>query len=353
MSPSRPPHALLLHHLRLVLCALLWLFASTASSAAPAPVDALPDQASAITPAAGEALGHRPWAMVLCKFADVPAEPAPLSYHQQLFAGPAPSIADYWREASYGQLDLTGSVVRGWYTLPRPRAAYLTEPPPLTANLALLKSDCLAAADADLFYPSFAGVAMVFNAETDGAARGGCGQRTTLDGVEQVYGFTYLPSAQPLSVGLTIHEMSHAFCLGHSGSSYDTVENGGGPIGSTASLTALTPSFSKHVHPNAYHKQVLGWLPDARVVTVPWGTERAVDIERLANPGPQGALLVRVEHATAAHQYLTLETRLSAGYEAFQDTNPYLDRAGVVMHAIDTTRANGYARSGTAMAVDT
>lgn len=68
--------------------------------------------------------GSRPWVAVLCYAAD-PGDPPPSpdpEYYEQMLAGGGVSLASFWEEVSYGQLNLDGSVVYGWYTLPRPAA---------------------------------------------------------------------------------------------------------------------------------------------------------------------------------------------------------------------------------------
>ena len=41
-----------------------------------------------------------------------------------------PGLDHYWRELSFNNINLAGSVVRGWYTLPQPRSYYVHGTPP-------------------------------------------------------------------------------------------------------------------------------------------------------------------------------------------------------------------------------
>ena len=41
-----------------------------------------------------------------------------------------PGLDHYWREVSYNQMNVTGSNVVGWYTLPQPMS-YYCQPDPL------------------------------------------------------------------------------------------------------------------------------------------------------------------------------------------------------------------------------
>src|ERR671933_438704 len=64
--------------------------------------------------------GTQPLAVVLCKFSDKTNEPNPASYYQTMFSETGAGqngVYDYWKAVSYGQLDLTGTIVKGWYTL--------------------------------------------------------------------------------------------------------------------------------------------------------------------------------------------------------------------------------------------
>jgi hypothetical protein len=71
--------------------------------------------------------GPQPWVNVLCKFADVAAEPQSLSYFNGLLGEEAPGLGHYWREASYDQINILGSDSFGWYTLPKTAPQRQTE----------------------------------------------------------------------------------------------------------------------------------------------------------------------------------------------------------------------------------
>jgi hypothetical protein len=59
-----------------------------------------------------------PWAIVLCRFSDRPAVPQPPEYYEDLYTrNGTGGVADYWREVTFGRLDLTGSRVFGWLTM--------------------------------------------------------------------------------------------------------------------------------------------------------------------------------------------------------------------------------------------
>src|SRR5262249_24193408 len=61
-----------------------------------------------------------PWAVLLCKFKGISDEPQPKSFFEQLFCSQGAGMGgllDYWQKISYGNLDLSGSQVFGWFQL--------------------------------------------------------------------------------------------------------------------------------------------------------------------------------------------------------------------------------------------
>ena len=65
--------------------------------------------------------GSIPWSVLLCKYSDRAAEPqAPAFFRDFLTQAGAGQggAADYWRDVSGGAIDLAGSTVQGWYTMP-------------------------------------------------------------------------------------------------------------------------------------------------------------------------------------------------------------------------------------------
>ncbi|MGO9335135.1 MAG: Ig-like domain-containing protein [Acidimicrobiales bacterium] len=64
--------------------------------------------------------GHYPVAFILCDFDDWHYEPNSIAYYQKLWtqqnkAGVFSSLADYFHDVSFGQMDLKGSKVLGWF----------------------------------------------------------------------------------------------------------------------------------------------------------------------------------------------------------------------------------------------
>jgi hypothetical protein len=62
--------------------------------------------------------GPLPFALVLCGFTDMPDLGIPRSTFEDFIAGTGTGgMADYWKDASHGSIDLTGSKVFGWYQM--------------------------------------------------------------------------------------------------------------------------------------------------------------------------------------------------------------------------------------------
>jgi hypothetical protein len=77
-----------------------------------------------LVPSGSAISGSQKWAIVLCNFSNQTAQPNPLSYYQQMFQGTGTSNldwVDYWRDNSYGNLDVSATTVTGWHTLPETR----------------------------------------------------------------------------------------------------------------------------------------------------------------------------------------------------------------------------------------
>ena len=118
-----------------------------------------PPPGSAIPAAEADCLlcGPQAWVTVLCRFADATdVTPYPVSHYEEVME----SLDPYWQEVSYGNINLTGSVVVGWYNLPQPQSYYQEGDKDLTG-------DCATAADVDVFSPDFDGINIVFNRNFD------------------------------------------------------------------------------------------------------------------------------------------------------------------------------------------
>src|SRR5258705_7302067 len=131
---------------------------------------------------AGSALalsGKQPLVVVLCKFTDQTDEPRNVQYFQDLFsetgAGES-NVFDFWRDVSYGNLDLTGTVVKGWYTAPKTAAQFnvLSRPDQIDT--------CATQADNEVDFSKFAGVVVLTNHTNFNGPLFGGGPPTPING---------------------------------------------------------------------------------------------------------------------------------------------------------------------------
>jgi len=267
----------------------------------------------------GAQIGAHPYVTILCKFSDIADEPYPMSTYKQWTTGTtSPSLDHYWRELSFGKMNVSGSALSGWYTLPYPLSHYGTGWPDL--DLDGLARDCTSAADPDVDFPRFWGINMQFNGNIK-ASLGGS-YTLTADGQTKTYGMTWLYPWNSLAD--YAHEDAHTLGLMHSGSStgrgsgWDVLSSGG------------------PVHTISYNKDLLGWIPPARKLTVGPNTTQTITLERLALPGTGNFLMAVIPIARAPGQFYTVEARRRVGYDAgVSGESEGIPGDAVVLHRVD------------------
>lgn len=103
--------------------------------------------------------GTQPVLVVLCNFSNQTQQPRPVSFFEDMYgaAGAGDLGAfDYWKDVSYGNLDVTGTEVKGWYTLPITRDTWVGY------DRGQKWQSCAQAADPDVDYTRFEGVIAIF-----------------------------------------------------------------------------------------------------------------------------------------------------------------------------------------------
>jgi hypothetical protein len=127
--------------------------------------------------------------------------------------------------------------------------------------------------------------------------------------------------------------MGHAFGLPHStwpgdyeGDVYDNYYD---------VMSKATSGLQNHpiflelaAHPNAYHKDLLGWIPAAQKYDLPAGRTRTLTLERSAVPVTDDYRMIKIP--VTGGRFYTVEARRKVGYD---------QKDAVIIHEVDPQRA--------------
>jgi hypothetical protein len=166
-----------------------------------------------------------PWAIVLCRFSDLPVVPQTPDYYRDLYTrNGTGGLCDYWHTVSLNTLDLTGSQVFGWFTMNHASSEVgKLHFPNDRSTLVQWGLDTAAANQVNL--ARFRSVLIVQNFGVDHGAAG--------NGVLIVH-----QDAALCEFGFIAHEMGHGFGLPHSNSANpDMVYGDGWDVMSFATTT--------------------------------------------------------------------------------------------------------------------
>ena len=116
--------------------------------------------AHAPAPAMAALTGQHPVVVALCNFSNQTVQPNPPSYYERMFSDAGNGelgALDYWRDISYGNFGVSGTVVKGWYTLGVTRDTW-----GYTYNRGQKWSSCAEKAKADVNLSNYQDVIVVF-----------------------------------------------------------------------------------------------------------------------------------------------------------------------------------------------
>ena len=231
--------------------------------------------------------GSQPWVTLLCKFADSSTtEPENLNY----FEDELDLMDDYWREVSYENINLVGSVEQDWETMAQDRIDYLDDPATHfvghTLNWDEIAADCADAHDANVFFPDFDGINFIFNQPLDGYSWGGGVDLTNDVILPKSYDATWMSPGGWGNQDVLGQEMGHGFGLPHSSGPYTATYDSQWDVQS-AGGTCDVPDADFNclgVHTVSVHKDALGWIDAADIYNADASDDQEVFIERLADP---------------------------------------------------------------------
>lgn len=263
-------------------------------------------------------MAKKPFAVILCKFSDQPQEPRTPGFYRNCFtemgAGTGGAF-DYWRDVSFGHLDLTGSKVFGWFTMNNHKVQDL---PGLGRNSFVSWGIDTARLNGVDLSPFF-GIIVVFNVVTDSGASGG---------VQMVLG--YKPNEW--SPTFNSHEMGHLFGLDHSfGTGPTSCGSGDSRPGAYCDRWDIMSAMNVWTFSNALggngpglnapYLDKLGCIPPNRIWTPPHpdfaGT---ITLAALNHPEAHGPLMIKIPRSSgpnpSVNSTYTVEFRQKTGWDA-------------------------------------
>ncbi|MFD0359517.1 M6 family metalloprotease domain-containing protein [Streptomyces sp. NPDC127110] len=267
--------------------------------------------------------------MLFVDFPDAPAAEKAAGRHDAY--RPA---ADWYRTASYGQLDLKIDPLLRWVRMPKASTAYGMEPGYSAATHAAYITDALTAAKAadpalDLSGRPIVYVVATLSAgeiDTRATAAYVAGEPVKAGPDEILTAATFFGDDEHHKYRVVVHESGHLFGLP------DLYPSAGGGNGAyVGEYDVMAEETGRHPDFLAWHKHKLGWLTPAQVhcVRTPGTTEHHLSPVETA-PGVK-AVVIPTGKTTA----LAAEVRARTGVDA------EACRTGVLVYSVDTAAGTG------------
>lgn len=316
------------------------------------PARTRPDTFGEVRREAAPVLGTRRAIVLLVDFSDVPATRTQAHFQDLLFSSGTSangSMRDFFREASYGKLDVTGQVAgaggptAGWFRAPRPKSFYTdgnygfgSHP----KNAQGLVEDVLQLADGHVDFSTFDNdgdgtvEALVVVCAGSGAEQtGDVGDLwshkwgispQTRDGKKIS---TYFMAPEDGRVGVMAHELGHLL-MGWP-DLYDTdYSSAGTGAWDLMAGGSWNGGGNRPAHPTAWCKARAGWITP----TVVWNASRSVTIAPYARQATAYKLPVG---SAASTEYFLVSNRQQTGFDSDIPGEGLL-----IEHVDDTQQAN-------------
>ncbi len=315
------------------------------------PARTRPDTLTAPKAHLGPTVGNRRVVVLLVDFPDAVAQESPQRFLDLLFSQGTQSpgsMRDFFHEASYGQLDVDGTVngsggpTQGWYRAPRPKSYYTNGEfgfDDYPRNVQRLVEDILDQASGDVDFSDY-------DADADGDVEAlvlicaGQGAEQTGDKNDiwshkweiapQVRnGVTisrYFMAPENGRVGVMAHELGHLL-MGWP-DLYDTdYSSAGTGIWDLMAAGSWNDGGDRPAHPTAWCKLQAGWISP----TIVFGSEQDITLDPYEDK-PQAVKLP--VGSVASKEYFLLSNRQQTKFDA-----PLPDDGLLIEHC-DDTRAN-------------
>ena len=259
------------------------------------------------------------------------AEPKGLAFFKDMYGTTYPRLAHYWAEQGLAA-SLEGSTAVAWFTLPYPKAHYVSPTGYLQTPWA--GHDCATAADAVVDFTLFRGVNFLFNDAVGPAVYGMSEFPMNYDGLAEMKMATWMLPWGYENLSAMAHEMGHGYGIYHSSGNYERTYDNQWDV-----MSDIWSNCWRTTDP------VFGCLGQHTIADNKFEHLWRVQAFEIAPNTTETVLLVPHEHRDSTSifeikipiggsdtHYYTVEARRWIGY----DRN--LPGEGVIIHEVDLTR---------------